>query len=92
MATLQVKGIDDQLYEALRARASMDNRSISQEVITIVREYLNRPSDDARKSNEAFGELIGGWQDDRGANEIAAEIRDARRSGRRFQSKPNVFD
>ena len=92
MATLQVKGIDDHLYGALRARASMDNRSISQEVIAIVREYLGRPSGDTRKANEAFLELVGSWQDDRSAEEITADIRASRRSGRRFEAKSNVFD
>lgn len=92
MATLQVKGIDDRLYGALRARASMDNRSISQEVIAIVREYLARPSQDTRKANEAFLELVGTWQDDRSAEEIIDDIRGSRRSGQRFEAKPNVFD
>jgi plasmid stability protein len=67
MATLQIKGIDDRLYEALRARAEMDNRSISQEVVAILQEHLGRPPQDARKANEAFMELVGSWPDNRTA-------------------------
>lgn len=32
MANLQVKSIDDDLYESLGRRAAMENRSISQEI------------------------------------------------------------
>jgi plasmid stability protein len=92
MATLQVKGMDDRLYEALRARATMDNRSISQEVVAIVREYLARPSQDARHANEAFMSMLGSWPDDRDAEEIVADIQTSRRSGQRFNVDPHVFD
>ena len=43
MATLQVKGMDDRLYDALAARAAGENRSISQQVVTIIRDFLARP-------------------------------------------------
>jgi plasmid stability protein len=92
MATLQVKGLDDRLYEALRARASMDNRSISQEVAAIIRDYLSRSPQDARRANEAFAELIGAWVDNRSAEEITSDIRKARQSGTRFGVDANVFD
>ena len=36
MAHLQVKDIDDKLYESLRNLASQEKRSISQEVIYIL--------------------------------------------------------
>ncbi|MGD0783393.1 MAG: antitoxin [Candidatus Aminicenantales bacterium] len=85
MATLQVKGMDDRLYEALRARAAMDNRSVSQEVVAIVRDYLARPAGDVRKAGEAFLELIGSWEGDETPEEAAAALREARRSGRRFK-------
>jgi len=43
MATLQVKSIDDKSYKLLGIKAKKDNRSISQEVITILKEYLSEP-------------------------------------------------
>ena len=43
MATLQVRSVDDQLYEALGKRAIMENRSISQEVVFILKAYLSSP-------------------------------------------------
>lgn len=78
MATLQVRSMDDQLYRALGARATMENRSISQEVIVIIKDYLARPASRHEDTTEQFLQLCGTWQDDRAADAIAAEIRDAR--------------
>ena len=78
MATLQVRSIDNQLYKALGARAAMENRSISQEVIAILKDYLSRPSTKHGTMTEDFLQLCGTWQDDRPEEEIAAEIRNAR--------------
>jgi plasmid stability protein len=84
MATLQVKGLDDNLYSALRSRAKRDNRSISQEVATIIEDFLAHPAKSSRDTTHAFLELAGSWEDDRPAQEIACEIRKNRRTGRRF--------
>lgn len=78
MATLQVRSMDDALYRALGARAAMENRSISQEVIVIVKDYLSRPSSRHQSMTAQFLELCGSWQDDRSEEEISAEIRNAR--------------
>lgn len=83
MATLQVRSIDDQLYEALGRRAAQDHRSISQEVIAILKQHLSRP-DDPASGTDRFLALCGTWQDDREPADIAQEIRASRRSGRRF--------
>ena len=88
MATLQVRSIDDQLYEALGRRAMMENRSISQEVVSILKEYLSAPrTKQQQHATAAFLELAGSWQDDRSPQEIADDIRANRRSGRRFKGE-----
>ena len=92
MATLQVKGLDDDLYAALSARAKRENRSISQEVVTLLQSHLANPSDSPRKATEAFLELAGSWADERSADTIANEIKKHRRSGVRFNEKNDVFD
>jgi plasmid stability protein len=92
MATLQVKGMDDRLYQALGARAAMENRSISQEVVSIIQKYLSAPLDDSRANARALMELAGSWQDERSAEEIARDIRNSRRLGRRNKELGNVFD
>jgi plasmid stability protein len=91
MATLQVKGMDDRLYQALGARAAMENRSISQEVVSIIQKYLASPHEDPRESARALLTLAGSWQDDRSAEEIARDIRQSRRTGRRNKELGDVF-
>jgi plasmid stability protein len=83
MANLQVKGIDDDLYRALGARAKRENRSISQQVVTIIEEYLTRGGEIGRRPAAAFLDLAGSWADERDADEIAREIRKARRNRQR---------
>lgn len=92
MATLQVKGIDDRLYQALGARAAMDNRSVSQEVVSIIREFLGRPTRDPREATRRLLELAGSWRDDRTARQIASDLRKARRSRGRPRKSLHVFD
>lgn len=86
MATLQVRSIDDQLYEALGKLAARDHRSISQEVVAILKEHLSQPvRHTAATTTEEFLSLCGTWQEDRSAEEIAEEIRAHRQSVTRFQ-------
>ena len=91
MATLQVKGIDDRLYAALGARAAMDNRSISQEVVTMIQQCLSRPPSDPAEATRALLELAGSWKDDRSAARIVSDLRKARRNRRRSRRVGNVF-
>jgi len=84
MATLQVRSIDDQLYEALGKKAARDNRSISQEVIAILKEHLSQPAPH-KSATEKFLELCGTWKDDKSAKEISRSIRESRKSGTRFK-------
>jgi len=85
MATLQVKSIDDKLYKCLGNKAKMDNRSISQEVIAILKEQFSRP----RKNNsvlatDRFLEMCGTWKDDRRSEIIIMDIRSNRKAKNRF--------
>jgi plasmid stability protein len=92
MATLQVKGLDERLYRALGARAALDNRSISQEVVMMIQQFLARPSREPAAATQALLELAGTWSDDRTARQIASELRRSRRSGRRFAKDSDVPD
>lgn len=90
MATLQVKGIDNRLYAALGARAAADKRSISQEVVFMIEEFLSRSPSDHRAATSSALELAGSWQDDRSPSEIASDLRKARRTGKRFRRDKDV--
>jgi plasmid stability protein len=89
MATLQVKGMDDDLYRALAARATQEQRSISQQVTRIIQDHLAQRRGSAEETTTAFLELCGTWIDDRSAKEIAEDIRRERKSGGR---SIDVFD
>ena len=78
MATLQVRSIDKQLYKALGFRAAMDNRSISQEVVAILKTYLSSPSSKHTNNTNAFIELCGTWHDEKNAEQIIEEIKENR--------------
>lgn len=91
MATLQVKGFDDALYEALGVRAKRDNRSVSQEVVKLIQDFLVRPSGSAEEATRAFLALAGSWEDTRSDRQIARDIRKRRRATKRFGGSRNVF-
>ena len=83
MATLQVRSIDERLYGALGRRAEMDHRSISQEVVAILNDHLASPARTSHgAATDAFLELAGSWTDERAADAIIAEIRQARKTSR----------
>ena len=86
MAVLQVRSMDDDLYGALGRRAAMENRSISQEVIEIIKRYLAAPRSVSGATDEEALSLAGSWDDSRPAREIANAIR-RDRSTRRFRGK-----
>lgn len=92
VANLQVKGMDDNLYRALGARAKRNNRSISQEVVTLIQEGLSRPEEDPAKATRELLKLAGTWKDSRSAEEIADSIRKARRFSSRREKMLRVFD
>ena len=85
MATLQVRSLDDQLYEALGKRAMMQGRSISQEVVMILKDYLSQPNNEHQNATEQFLDLCGTWEDERSSAEITAELRNSRVESSRFK-------
>jgi plasmid stability protein len=90
MATLQVRDIDDSLYEGLRRRAKAQHRSLSQEVVHIIEDYLSRPAHDPARQTDMFLQLAGAWQGLEKAEEIVASIRGARVNSARFRGGKNV--
>jgi len=87
MAILQVKGMDDQLYAELKELAEMENRSVSQQVIHLLRLYLARREqiDRSRSSAEILLKLSGSWKDNRSPQRIVQDLRKARRNSRKLK-------
>lgn len=92
MAILQVRDIDDRIYEQLKRISSENKRSISQEVIHIIETYLSEPDKIRKNSTEEFLKLSGSWGDDREAEEIISVIRKSRTTNKRFSKANGVFD
>lgn len=92
MATLQVRDIDDRLYNLLKTSAKLQNRSISQEVITIIQNYLNSSPKPASNATLDFIALTGAWKDEKSAEEIVKSIRDSRSNSKRFGADDGIFD
>lgn len=92
MATLQVRDIDDRLYEALRVLAKQKHRSISQEVVHIIEEYMSTPQRNLLQQTEAFLALSGAWEGQETAEEIIETIRASRINAARFTKSNGLFD
>jgi predicted CopG family antitoxin len=78
MAILQLRDIDDNLYEALKTLAKKERRSISQEVIMMIESYINNPKRTAPESTEEFLNLS--WHGSESADEIINSIRKQRKN------------
>ena len=87
MANLQIKNVEDNLYEEIKKLASAENRSVSQQVLFLVKEYLaKRKHLTATKSPaQVLLELSGSWEDDKNAEQIVKEIKSARKSSRKLE-------
>jgi plasmid stability protein len=84
MATLHVRNVPDELYQALRARADREGRSISSETIAILRRAVlsRRDPDDLLEDIRRFRERVKLPPDAPTPEQIIREARDAR--GRRL--------
>lgn len=91
MAILQVRDLDDRLYATLKDRAKKENRSLSQEVISILEKYLSNPHVFKNNPTRDFLNLSSSWDDDRTAEEIIADIKNSRRSTTRFGDSDGLF-
>jgi len=86
MANLQVKGIDDALYEQLKTLAISENRSVSQEIIYLIKTHLSlrKVFNATPPPAEVLLQLSGSWEDSRQADEIILEIRNSRENSQRL--------
>lgn len=71
MATLNVKNLDDALYERLKIRAEQQHRSVAQEVTRILTESLSEPPLLSLLDLEGLGRDV--WDGRDAAKHVAAE-------------------
>jgi hypothetical protein len=82
MANLQIKNIHDELYAEIKHLAAAEHRSVAQQMLFLVREYLSRRDHLLKTTTSAqvLLELAGSWDDAEDADRIIAEIKDRRRN------------
>jgi predicted CopG family antitoxin len=87
MANLQIKGIDNQLYEELKKLASEENRSVSQQTLFLIKDYLAKKQHvrALKTPAQVLLDLSGSWKDDQDAATIIAEIKRARRNSKKLE-------
>ncbi len=87
MANLQIKGMDDDLYAAIKEMAVSENRSVSQQVLFLIKQYLANRKQISKCNSPAqvLLNLAGSWEDPRSAEQIVDEIRDARKNSTRLR-------
>ena len=86
MANLQIKGIKDELYEEIKKLAASENRSVSQQVLFLIRQYLSthQSPGHGKTGAEVLLELSGSWEDVKSADEIIREIKGSRKSSEKL--------
>jgi hypothetical protein len=86
MANLQIKGIEDNLYGEIKELAAAENRSVSQQILFLVKECLARKKHLSRCNTPAqtLLDLSGSWEDERNAEEIISDIKKARKNSKRL--------
>ena len=92
MAMLQVRDMDDRLYDRLKFAAKLDNRSISQQVITILQDFFTSVPVKHHNATEQFLKLAGSWEDSRNTGEIIDDIYNSRKNSTRFEDLDGIFD
>ena len=92
MAMLQVRDLDDRLYDRLRFAAKIENRSISQQVVTILQNYFTSIPVKTKNATEEFLKLAGSWEDSRTTDEIIDDIYSSRLNSTRFEALDGIFD
>jgi predicted CopG family antitoxin len=86
MANLQIKGIEDELYNELKKMSAEENRSLSQQALFLVKEYLARKRQlrTLKTPAQVLLNLSGSWEDNRGPAKIIAQIKKTRRNSKKL--------
>ncbi len=87
MANLQIKGIDDDLYNQIKALAASENRSVSQQVLFLLKDYLAKKNQLQAKKTPAqiLLELSGSWESTKSPKLIIQELKNARKNSKRLR-------
>jgi plasmid stability protein len=87
MANLQIKNIDDDFYKEIKALADAENRSVSQQVIFLVKDYLSKRQTISKMKTPAqmLLEISGSWDENVEADEIIMKIKSRRSNSKKIE-------
>jgi hypothetical protein len=87
MANLQIKGIDDGLYAQIKNLAASENRSVSQQVLFLIKEHLSKKKHlhAIKTPARILLELSGSWEDDRDSISIVKDIKRSRKNSKKLK-------
>ena len=87
MANLQIKGIDNELYDELKEIAAEENRSVSQQTLFLLRDYLAKKHRvrTLKTPAQILLDLSHSWIEDQDAAAIIAKIKKARRNSKKLK-------
>ncbi len=87
MANLQIKGIDEEIYAELKKLAAAENRSVSQQTLFLIKDYLAKKQrlHALKTPVEALLDLAGSWEGEESAEQIIAKIKKARKSSTKLK-------
>ena len=82
MANLQIKGMNDDFYAQIKVLAGSENRSISQQILFMTKEYLLKKQQlqAVKMPAQVLLELAGAWEDGRTAEEMIADLKQSRKN------------
>ncbi|MEN6421130.1 MAG: hypothetical protein ABFD76_04220 [Smithella sp.] len=82
MANLQIKGMNDDFYAQIKALAGSENRSISQQILFMTKEYLLKKQQvqAIRMPAQVLLDMSGAWEDEKTAEEIIADLKQSRKN------------
>lgn len=87
MPNLQIKGIDEQLYQQVKALAASENRSVSQQVTFLIKRYLatKHRLQKVKTPAQILLDLSSSWEDESNADEIISKLKRARKNSTRLK-------
>jgi len=87
MANLQIKGIKDELYAQIKNLAASQNRSVSQQVLFLIKDHLSKKKhiDSTKTPARVLLDLSGSWEDSRKPEDIVKEIKSARKNSKKLK-------
>jgi hypothetical protein len=87
MANLQIKGINDDLYKEIKNLAISQNRSVSQQILMLIRQYLSKQHQIERTKSpvQVLIDLSGSWDDERPAEKIIMDLKKNRKNSKKLE-------